>query len=302
MTIQTPTPGRAPFEQAQVRPNVPFFADYRRGVANAISGQAPVFVRASSATVTAANGGTFAVGLNRPALSHVGNAVAYVQTGTLKYAYPVRPTAPLQVAWDGISTVGLGVLWRIGGAGSSSAYLELRRIESGFRATYADGSGNLSTAELYGLPVASRVYVVAQLVPSGSNVQVRLAATDLSLQWYTSGLGTARAFVAAWSAPEIHVGSLAGASAMSSNTYRVFAQAGAANVDDLAWGWDAGVNVLPELLGLVDGTNVTLEYGAAGNRFFVDQGAHISIESTTATHRAVAPGGLVAPVIYLEAV
>ena len=307
MSITNPSPTRAPFDQERVRPPLPFFADYRRGNVQAITGQPATFTRADTATVTGQTGGSFTLPANRPALTWAVDALAYQQGNAdiLSYPYGAQTPAGLQVAWDGIVDAqgSDGVLWRIGDAAGSNGFMELRKLgnQQVLRATYADGSGNTSTADVY-CPFGTRLYVVTRLEPSGANVQVRISIGTPTLAFATSGLGTARARVAAWSDNKIYIGSRNGTDPQSSRAYRVLAQPGTPGVERLPFGWDAGVGVLPSTFGLIQNGQVSLEPGVAGTLRFVDQGSYISIETTTATHRAVSPNPFLTPFIFLEAV
>jgi len=241
MTIQIPRLARQPFDQLQLRPKLPFFVDFRRGIERAITGQEPTFTRASTATVTGSQGGTASVGYNRPALSYVTDGIGYVQDGTLVYPYLAAPVYPMQVAWDGILATAAndGVLWRLGKTNSTAAYFELRKVGgvATLRANYADGSGNLSTGELTSVSLTERLYIIAQLVLDGSNVQSRLQIRTMAGSYTASSLGTARAKVTAWDDELLHVGSLGGSVALNSTTYRLMIQSGSATLTDLRWGW-----------------------------------------------------------------
>jgi hypothetical protein len=307
MSITNPSPTRAPFDQGRVRPPLPFFADYRRGNVQAITGQPATFTRAATATVAGQTGGSFTLPANRPALTWAVDALAYQQGNAdiLSYPYGAQTPAGLQVAWDGIVDAqgSDGVLWRIGDAAGSNGFVELRKLggQQVLRATYADGSGNTSTADVY-CPIGSRLYVVTRLEPSGANVQVRITIGTPTLAFATSGLGTARARVTAWSDNKIHIGSRNGTNPQSSRAYRVLAQPGTPGVERLPFGWDAGVGVLPSAFGLVSNGQISLEPSVTGTLFWADQGTHISIEASPSNFRAVSPLGLATPDIFLEAV
>lgn len=77
MTILSPSPTRAPFDQNQVRSKAAFSVDWTRGTTTAITGQAATVTRAApNASVVAGNEIIRFAGTNRPRILHFVRATA----------------------------------------------------------------------------------------------------------------------------------------------------------------------------------------------------------------------------------
>jgi hypothetical protein len=77
MTITSPTPTRAPFDQDKVRSKSPFAVDWTRGTMTATTGQVATVTRAApNAAVVAGNEIIRFTGTNRPRILHFVRATA----------------------------------------------------------------------------------------------------------------------------------------------------------------------------------------------------------------------------------
>lgn len=239
MTIVLPTPTRQRFDQLTVRPHLPLYLDFTRGLKRAVSGQAPTYSRTGTQTVTGSFGGTLAVGADVIPLSAVGGLVGYAQSGgALRYDMPSAPVYPMIVAWDGVPVSGGSdaVMWRIGSATGTSSYFELRKVGGAatMRAIYVNASSQSSTGELTSVPLGERLFAVAILDAGGA---ATLAIRTMAGTYTTSAAGTARGTITAWGAAQMHVMSLNGSSQMASNCNRLLVQHNVAAISDLSWGW-----------------------------------------------------------------
>jgi hypothetical protein len=318
MTFVKPVPGRGRADQSQVRPRVPLFADFRRGISDAISGQKLDVVRSSNTNVQASNGVSYSVGANQPALSYTVKGIGLTGPGVFEYninpqiRLSGQPPIPFQVAWHGLlPTTGASdsnAIWHIGDS-SANNRLSLQVITGGVSATYVNNAGASSTDSVTGLVVQREIYIVVQMIPVGaSDVQVRLAvkrrvAFD-DLPWEYGTAGSAVECGLAFSSNKLRLHRLPGLTVTLEDavTYRILMQNGTADVDDLVWGWEAREPSLPGVYGLVDDTTfVYPELDVATDLFFQDDPSYIFINvSGPSDYLLTEPLGTASPFLTLE--
>jgi hypothetical protein len=212
IVVASPTPG--PFDQNLLRPNAAFFADYTTGTIDAFTGQAATFTRSGTQSIVASQG-TYTIGANQPRLEWVQGELGYVPTGsTLSYGFNSRTTFPTRIHATVIRTSDTsGVIARIGATASALGTLTLEQNSERYRLVYTTDANDVSSIEVTPtLPLDTRIDLIATADLSNAN---KVIAT---LSWRTTGAYSfAQASadaptITAWSAAEIHVGSLAGSS------------------------------------------------------------------------------------------
>jgi hypothetical protein len=316
MTLNKPVPGRGRAEQSQVRPRVQLFADFRRGVSDAISGQKLEVVRASNEPLQASNGVFYSAGANIPNLGYTPNGIGL--TGSALYSYEInpqirlsgQPLVPYQIAWHGLLPAGLPsgrVIWAIGGTTSANR-LVLSVFDTGVGALYANNANETTFVSIPNITAQQEVFVVVQMVPDGAeNVQVRLAVKRRVAfddpPWDFSGLSTSRLCGLSYNTNKIGINRISGdAAADDLVTYRIFVQNGTVDVDDLAWDWEARRDGLPGVYGLIDDTTfIYPELGAPTDLFFQDDPSYIFINpAAPSDYLLTEPGGIASPYLTLE--
>ena len=317
MTLKQPVPGRGRAEQSQVRPRAQLFADFRRGVSDAISGQKLQVLRGSNTIAQASNGVFYSVGINQPALSYTTNGIGLTGLGGFEYEInrqirlAGQPLVPFQVAWHGLlPTTGfsdLNAIWHIGD-GSPNNRLSLRLVGGGVSAVYVNNAGQTIFSNLSPLPLQQEIYVVAQMIPSGaSDVQIRVAvkkrvAFDDPPWEYGNTTGAIECGVA-FSTNQMLLHRLSGLGTLTDAvTYRILIQNGTADVDDLVWDWEARREGLPGVYGLIDDTTVIYpELDAPTDLFFQDDPSYIFINpAAPSDYLLTEPGGIASPYLTLE--
>lgn len=183
-----------------------FRAEYARGL-TAITGHAPTFTRASTATFTDSAGVTVTAPHSRPRReARTWNGAAElglrVSTDDLTYAWDVLPesgTFLLELIDLGTAgTANAGLLY-VGNDGATGARLAVTGGSNTYAVTYTN-AGGLTSVATFGSTVSSSdvVQVVVQFEDDGTNQRVRIGGTDNGATVAFSAWGTARARSATW--------------------------------------------------------------------------------------------------------
>jgi hypothetical protein len=216
MTIIVPGPSVAPFDQNQLRPEGSFFADYRTGSIDALTGQSGVFSRSGTQTITTQLG-TYEIGANLPRLEYRQNELVYVPTGsTLQYDHNPRAIFPLRMFARVIRTSSTsGVICRIGSSASTPSTLTLEQNSARYRLRFYNNVNTLAEVEINtNLPLNTPIDIIANADLNNLNIVV------VTIRWRTApgpysfqGALAFNSFVnTEWSDTKVHVGSLAGSS------------------------------------------------------------------------------------------
>jgi hypothetical protein len=315
MTIVAPSPTQGRADQLQLRPQSGLFADFRRGVTTAVSGQAMSVVRATNRPVQAANGVSYDVGVNQPELVYTPAGIGI--TGFALMTYPINnqirfagsPLVAYQIAWHGLlpSASINNAIWHIG-TSSANNRLTLLRITGGLQARYVNASGAVSSADITGITPQQEIFAVVQMVPDGpDNVRVRLAVRRRvafeTLAWQISALGTSRECGLTYAAGTLTLHRIAGLTDNATDcvTYRILMQSGSASEADLPWNWEPRPAASFAQYGLVDNGFASLQLGAVSTLFLKDDGSYITVgTSAPAQYLAIEPLAITSTYIYLE--